>query len=178
MHIANTQLPDKGLVLVFGSPGSGKSSRIANPLIIQARKSGRPLLVVDPADLRKYGPSAFSPESFQAAVEANLVVLLLGYVELLPDSYRDFALKKACAVVVLKTGCEKIAEWIWNIQLPKLWGIFSRNLPDPSELGEGYSRVVKGILCSRSQTGQSVFCERSWDECRIVKLPMVPDHAI
>lgn len=180
MRISNISLPNTGLVLAIGDAGSGKSSRVANALLLEAASSGREVRVFDVEDLNLAGnnPEGFNMLELGAASEHALIVVLADTLAHVPASFKDFLHESCHAVFVLHCSSVETRNWVRGYRYRK-WGVIPTRIADPITFpfaGSGKRAVAAAFV--RTVTGTSAHLERHWDVARMCSLPLVPDDQV
>lgn len=180
MRISNISLPNTGLVLAIGDAGSGKSSRVANALLLEAASSGRMVRVFDVGDLNLAGnnPDGFNMLELVAASENALIVVLADTLAHVPASFKTFLQENCHAVFVLHCSSPETRNWVRGYPYRK-WGVVPARIADPITFpfaGSGKSAVAAAFV--RTVTGTSAHLERRWDVARMCSLPLVNDDQV
>ncbi len=180
MRISNLNLPNSGVVLVLGDAGSGKSSRVANALLLEASKAELPARVLTESDLNLAGkiPNGFNVLELEAAAESSLLVYLAESLSHLPATFRAFFQERCDAVFVLHCSSPEVRNWVAG-RTYRTWGLFPRRLADPKSFpvaGAGNMAVAAAFV--RTVTGTSFFVEHDWAVAQMCILPLVRDEEV
>lgn len=179
-----SDIPTKGLVLVFGEAMSGKDACVGNAITRDSIRRKFPVLVLSESQLSfgnvaedEADPSFVSAAKIEALMDRYLVVLITQGVNNYPDCFRDFLFTHADAVCVLRSRDSVIGDFVME-RTYKKWRFITAHLPDPA----GYltaretKRFAEVAVCTRRRVPGQPLAAEQWDRVVLLRLPIVrPD---